>query len=199
MRTLLLLALSSVAFSQMQPAVMPEISLFNLPAQKIGPNDLIAVSVYGAPEFSRSVRVGADGMIRFPMLKARIKAQDALPSDLETSIAEALLLEDLIVDPFVSVSVIEYSSRPINVTGSVRKPLTFQAVGPVTLLDAIARAEGLSADAGREILVSRTGPDASRLVQRIPLTALMEGLDPTLNIKLTGGEEIRVPEIGKIF
>src|SRR5206468_4697925 len=107
MRTSLLLALCSVAFPQTQPAVMPEISAFNLPAQKIGPNDLIAVSVYAAPEFSRSVRVGADGMIRFPMLKARINAQHALPSDLETSIAEALTLEDLIVDPFVSVSVIE--------------------------------------------------------------------------------------------
>src|SRR4030095_16317969 len=108
--------------------------------------------------------------------------------NLETSIAEALTLEDLILDPFVSVSVIEYASRPINVTGSVRKPLTFQAVGPGTLLDAIARAEGLSADAGREILVSRTGPDpsqeAGRLVRRIPVKALMEALDPNLNLKL---------------
>lgn len=182
---------------------MPEIGAFNLPAQKIGPNDLIAVSVYGAPEFTRAVRVGADGLIRFPMLKTRIDARDMLPSDLETSIAEALKLEDLIVDPFVSVAVIEYASRPINVTGSVRKPLTFQAVGAVTLLDAIARAEGLSADAGPEILVSRPGPDSSpeaaRFIQRIPVKALMEGRDPSLNFRLTGGEEIRVPEIGKVF
>src|SRR2546427_146890 len=137
MRTILLLTLCSVAFPQVQPAAMPETITFNLPAQKIGPNDLIAVSVYGAPEFTRAVRVGADGLIRFPMLKTRINAQDALPSDLESVIAEALKLEDLIVDPFVSVAVIEYASRPINVTGSVRKPLTFQAVGAVTLLDAI--------------------------------------------------------------
>jgi len=182
---------------------MPETITFNLPAQKIGPNDLIAVSVYGAPEFTRAVRVGADGLIRFPMLKTRINAQDALPTDLESVIAEALKLEDLIVDPFVSVAVIEYASRPINVTGSVRKPLTFQAVGAVTLLDAIARAEGLSADAGPEILVSRPGPDpsleAGRLVQRIPVRALMEGFDPTLNFKLTGGEQIRIPEVGKVF
>src|SRR5438046_1011377 len=173
MRTILLLTLCSVAFPQVQPAAMPEIGAFNLPAQKIGPNDLIAVSVYGAPEFTRAVRVGADGLIRFPMLKTRIDARDALPSDLEISIGGALKLEDLIVDPFVSVAVIEYASRPINVTGSVRKPLTFQAVGAVTLLDAIARAEGLSADAGPEILVSRPGadssPEAARLIQRIPV------------------------------
>src|SRR5207245_8179631 len=103
MRTLLLLAFSSIAFPQARTAVMPEISTssipLNLPAQKIGPNDLIYVSVYDAPEFTRAVRVGADGQIRFPMLKARIAAQDALPSDLETSIAAALMAEDLIVEP----------------------------------------------------------------------------------------------------
>ena len=207
MRTLLLLTFSSVAFTQVHTAVMPEISTttlpLNLPAQKIGPNDLISVSVYDAPEFTRAVRVGADGLIRFPMLMARINARDALPSELETTIAEALMRENLIVDPFVTVAVVEYASRPINVTGAVRKPLTFQAVGPVTLLDAIARAEGLSADAGPEILVSRPGPDpteeAGRLVQRIPVKALMEASDPTLNLKLAGGEEIRIPEVGRVF
>jgi polysaccharide export outer membrane protein len=207
MRTLLLLAFSSIAFPQVHTAVMAEISTtslpLNLPAQKIGPNDLIAVSVYDAPEFTRAVRVGADGQIRFPMLTARINARDALPSELETTIAEALVRENLIVDPFVTVAVVEYASRPINVTGAVRKPLTFQAVGPVTLLDAIARAEGLSADAGPEILVSRPGPDpseeAGRLVRRISVKALMAASDPTLNLKLSGGEEIRIPEAGRVF
>src|SRR4051794_24291218 len=127
MRTFLLLAFSTVAFPQLRPAVMPEISAssmpLNLPAQKIGPNDLVYVSVYDAPEFTRAVRVGADGQIRFPILKARITAQDTLPSELETSIAEALAAEDLIVEPFVTVSVVEYASRPINVTGAVRRPI----------------------------------------------------------------------------
>ena len=207
MRTLLLLAFSSVAFPQARPAVIPEISAttlpLNLPAQKIGPNDLISVSVYDAPEFTRAVRVGVDGQIRFPMLAARIDARDTLPSELEATIAEALVRENLIVDPFVTVAVVEYASRPINVTGAVRRPLTFQAVGPVTLLDAIARAEGLGTDAGSEILVSRPGPDpaeeAGRLVQRIPVKALMEATDPILNLKLVGGEEVRVPEVGRVF
>jgi polysaccharide biosynthesis/export protein len=207
MRTLWVLAFSSVAFPQVRPAVMPEISTsnlpVNLPAQPIGPNDLISVSVYDAPEFTRAVRVGADGQIRFPMLKSKIKALGSLPSDLETSIAEALAVEDLIVDPFVTVEVVEYASRPINVTGAVRRPLTFQAAGPVTLLDAIARAEGLTLEAGPEILVSRLDPDPSnvnaRTVQRIPVKELMEASDPNLNLKLEGGEEIRVPEVGKVF
>jgi polysaccharide export outer membrane protein len=89
------------------------------------------------------------------------------------------------------------------VAGAVKQPLTFQALGDVTLLEAITRAGGLSQEAGSEILVSRTalGPDGlpSTLTQRIGVKALIEAADPDANMKLAGGEEIRVPDVGKIF
>jgi len=47
----------------------------NLPAQTLGPNDLIGLSVYEAPELSRSIRVGADGYIRIPMLKQKTEGR----------------------------------------------------------------------------------------------------------------------------
>jgi polysaccharide export outer membrane protein len=78
--------------------------------------------------------------------------------------------------------------------GAVKKPLTFQAVGMVTLLDALAHAEGLTNDAGTEILLTRGDS-----VERIPVKRLMKDADPTVNFVLHGGEEIRVPEAGKIF
>lgn len=37
------------------------------------------------------------------------------------------------------------------------------------------------------------------LVQRIPVKGLIDAADPELNLKLEGGEEVRVPEVGKIF
>jgi polysaccharide export outer membrane protein len=175
----------------------------NLPAQRIGNNDLIAVSVYDAPELSRTVRVGADGFIRMAMLKQRIKAEGLFPGELESAIAEALRTEQLIVDPFVTVTVAEYNSHPISVAGAVKQPLTFQAVGPVTLLEALTRAGGLAPEAGAEILVSHTqaGPDGApaSLLQRILVKGLINAADPALNITLTGGEEIRVPEAGKVY
>ena len=137
------------------------------------------------------------------MLKSRLKAAGLMPVELESAVAEALQAAELIVEPFVTVNVAEYNSRPINVMGAVKRPLTFQAVGDVTLLDALARAEGLSATAGPEVLLSKpqvsaTGEIAT-LTKRIAVKALIDGADPELNVKLTGGEEIRVPEAGKIF
>ena len=174
----------------------------NLPSQPIGPNDLIAVSVYDSPEFTRTVRVGTDGFIRLPMLKTHIKAEGLNPPDLENAIATALVDEQILVEPFVTVTIAEYQSRPISVAGAVKMPLVFQAQGPTSLLEAIARAQGLTESAGLEILVSRTlpGPDHKPApVQRIPVRGLINNADPALNVTLTGGEEIRVPEAAKIY
>ena len=199
--SLVLLAIVAVGSAQMRPA--GEVASANLPAQRIGANDLVAVSVYDAPELTRTVRVGADGLLRLPMLKRRIKAAGLMPGELETAIASALVTEGLIVDPFVTVTIAEYNSRPISVAGAVKQPLTFQAAGPVTLLEAITKAGGLAPEAGPEILVSRsqTGADGSvtALVQRILVKGLIDAADPTLNISLIGGEEIRVPEVGRVY
>ena len=175
----------------------------NLPVQRVGPDDLLGVSVYDSPELTRTLRVGNDGTIRIPMVKQKIKVAGMYPVDLENEIARVLKDEELLVDPVVTVSVVEYRSRPIKVVGSVKKPVTFQADGAMNLLDAISRAEGLSDDAGPEILVSRQQPDAEgrpvTLTQRIGVKSLMDASDSDLNLKLHGGEEIRIPEAGKIY
>jgi polysaccharide export outer membrane protein len=179
---------------QQKPSLMEDAGKENLPSQKLGVDDLIAISVYDAPELTRTLRVEADGTIHLPLLKDGVQASGMFPRQLESSIATALKTEQILVDPFVKVTVVEYHSRPISVMGAVHRPVTFQSVGKVTLLDALARAEGLTNDAGTEVLITRGG-----LVERIPVKKLMKDADPAVNYELHGGEEIRVPAAGKIF
>ncbi len=200
---LLTIACVCAALAQTTRVQTAEPATANLPAQKIGPNDLVAVSVYDAPELTRSVRVSADGYIRLPMLRQRVRAEGTMPSELEARLADALQKENILVDPVVTVTMMEYHSRPISVVGAVRKPLTFQSVSGTTLVDAITRAEGLTGDAGPEILISRPQTDDSGkttvLIQRVAVKGLIDEADPELNVKLVGGEEIRIPEVGKVF
>jgi polysaccharide export outer membrane protein len=174
---------------------MEEVGKDNLPAQKLGVDDLVAVSVYDAPELTRSVRVEPDGSIHLPLLEDGIKAAGLFPRELESSVAAALKTGEILVDPVVKITVVEYHSRPISVMGAVKRPVTFQSVGVVTLLGALARAEGLSDLAGTEIVVTQEGG----AVERVPVKRLMNEADPSVNFILHGGEEIRVPEAGKIF
>jgi polysaccharide biosynthesis/export protein len=178
----------------------------NLPARPLGAEDLVSINVYGAPELSRTVRVSGDGSIRLPMLDRPVAVAGAMPAEVEQRIAAALVEEHVLVDPAVTVTIAEYHSRPISVVGAVRQPLTFPVYGKITLLEALARAQGLSAEAGGEILVTRPGPASGEhpigdppAVERVAVKGLIDAADPALNLTLEGGEEVRVPQVGRIF
>ena len=172
----------------------------NLPAQPIGVNDLLSIAVYGAPELTRTVRVGEDGLIRMPMVSRKIAALGLMPAALETSIATALMDAEILIDPAVTVTIAEYRGRPVSVAGAVKAPLTFQVTNKITLLEALTRAQGLTETAGAEILVTYPAQDAAPArVKRILVKGLIDAADPALNVTLEGGEEVRVPEIGRVF
>lgn len=175
----------------------------NLPVEKLGKNDLIGITVYDSPELTRTVRIDSDGTIRLPMLKQRVNAAGLKPDELENSITAALVKENVLVSPIVTVSVVEYRSRTVTVSGAVKNPSTVEATGSFTLLDAISKAGGLSENAGAEILVTHPAVASSdssvMLTERIPVHALLSGDDQALNIKLDGGENIRVPEAGRVY
>src|SRR4051812_41667701 len=71
----------------------------NLPVQRIGADDLISVSVYGAPELTRPLRVSPEGAIRLPLVTGPIQVTGFLPQDLERVIARRLIDEHLFVNP----------------------------------------------------------------------------------------------------
>ena len=185
----------SLGFAQSRP----EPATGNLPAQPLGASDLLALSVYNSPELSRLIRISAEGDIQVPMVKQRIPVAGLMPAEVEKRISAAFTSTGLLIEPAVTVTIVEYFSRPISVMGAVRKPLTFQASGPLKLLDALSRAEGLAPSSGPDILVSHHDPAHGELIKRIPIRGLIDLADPSLNLTLTGGEEIRVPEAGKVF
>ena len=174
-----------------------------LPAEVVGPNDLIEIMVPYCAELSRSFRVDSDGDLTLPLLKRSIKVAGLRPPQIAKEIEEALTQEKVMNDPIVTASVIEYRSRPVNVIGAVNHPLTFQATGDTTLLDAITRAGGFSPNVGTNVLVTSKNSDTQSktrtTVRVIPVRNLTASADPGYNIELRGGEEIRVPEANKIF
>lgn len=200
LRIALVLLIAPAAFAQDRFPSPPPAGA-NLPARPLAPEDLVDVSVYGAPELSRTVRVSEEGTIRLPMLDRRITVGGLMPAQVEDRIANELVDESVLVDPAVTVTIAEYHSKPISVVGAVRQPLTFPVYTKITLLEALARAEGLNPDAGLEILVTRPPqrPGEAPEVERVPVKGLIDAADPALNLTLEGGEEVRVPQGGRVF
>jgi polysaccharide export outer membrane protein len=172
----------------------------NLSFEPVAPGDLLFVYVSNSPENTRSVRISADGTISLPSLKNPVQVTGLLSTEIEKVIVSALIVNKILVEPIVSVSVVEYRSKPITVVGAVHDPVTIQAIGNLHLLDAIAKAGGLAPEAGSLILVSKPGINgAADSVQQIPTLALMGKPESLLNLSLTGGENIRVPVAAKFY
>src|ERR1700733_16226054 len=100
LQSILLVAALPLAAQQQQdvsrpvyPGVVDLNPNSNLPLQKVAPEDLLGLQVYDAPEFTRTVRIGADGTIRLPMLKENLHVDGLFPSDIEVLLAEALKRE----------------------------------------------------------------------------------------------------------
>jgi polysaccharide export outer membrane protein len=185
------------------PSPAPAAQDTSLPIQRVGPDDLLSIAVANSPELTRNFRVSADGTLALPMLRQRIMVAGKDTPEIEKLIADELVREQILVQPVVTVSVSEFRSRPVTVVGAVRHPITFQATGNTTLMDALTRADGLSDLAGTDILVSHShdlGDTASgQLLERISVHQLIDEADPSVDIRLYGGEQIRVPFAGRVY
>ena len=126
---------------------------FRADEYRIGPEDLLEISVFEAPELNRSVRVSASGEISLPLLGA-VRAAGLTPRELEYVLQE-LMRRSYLKDPHVGVFVREMQSHPVSVFGAVKKPGVFQIRGAKTVLEILSMAEGLEDDAGDTVLVMR--------------------------------------------
>jgi polysaccharide export outer membrane protein len=121
----------------------------------IGSGDTISIDVYDVKELSRDVRVSQTGTIGLPLIPVRLQVKGLTETQAEQKIAEVLQANGLVSHPEVSVSVKDRKSKPITVVGAVGHQMVYQAERPVTLLEVLAEAGGISADAGDKAIVTR--------------------------------------------
>src|SRR5882762_5585422 len=122
----------------------------------IGRGDLITVEVFDIPELTRDLRVSQTGSIGMPLVPVRLYVAGLTEMQLQQKIAEILEANGLVSHPQVMVSVKEKKSKPITVVGAVTRAMVYQADRPVTLVQVLAEAGGISADAGDVVIVTRS-------------------------------------------
>ena len=125
----------------------------------IGPGDLVNVQVFDVPEMSRELRVSQTGTIGMPLVPVRLHVAGLTETQTERKITEVLEANGLISHPEVSVTVKEKKSRPITIVGAVAHPQVYEADRQVTLIDVLAQAGGITADAGDHVIVTRPERD----------------------------------------
>ena len=124
-----------------------------LPDYRIGPEDVLVISVWQNAELSRAVSVRPDGKISLPLVND-VQAAGLTPLELRESLVKAL--RDYMPSPEVSVGLSEMNSFKVTVMGEVKRPDRYRLRGPATVLDLLAQAGGFQEWANRErIMVLR--------------------------------------------
>jgi polysaccharide export outer membrane protein len=164
---------------------------------KIGPEDLLEISVFQANELTTQVRVSANGYIKMNLI-GEVKTEGLTVSQVEDVIDKRL--QKYMKDPMASVFIKEYRGQQISVLGSVRNPQVYFVTGQKYLVDMISMAGGLSADAGSICVVQTQGEEPGEKVKIvIDLDKLLTDGMANLNIPVYSGDVIQVPKTGVFF
>jgi len=157
---------------------------------KIGPKDLLEISVFGLDEMNRTVRVSEDGKITIPLL-GEVEVEGLTKAQLERKLAQ-LLEEKYLQNPQISVFIREYQSKRVSVLGAVKTPGPYELLGRQTLLQLISEAGGLTQEAGNEIIVIRQHQDGTSTSLKIPIDDLFLKGDARFNIPLEPADIVNI-------
>jgi polysaccharide export outer membrane protein len=163
--------------------------LSNANDYKIGPEDLLDISVWKNPELSRTVPVRPDGKVSLPLVND-IQAAGLTPTALRQQLIDRL--SEFIPAPEVAVIVREVHSMKVAVVGSVKTPGRYELKSAATVLEMIALAQGFTDFASRDRVVVLRQENGE--TKRIPFNyRKVAAGDEQANLVVQSGDIIVVP------
>ena len=155
----------------------------------IQPGDLLEIKFFYNPEMNDGMTVRPDGRISMQLI-GDVMAYGRSPNDLSILLRQKYDKE--LKNPEITVIVRSFGSR-IYVDGEVKKPGELELLRPLTVMQAIARAEGLTDKAWKEALVIRRIKGKEPLVMMLDLDDVLTGRDFSQDVGLVPFDIVYVP------
>ncbi len=193
------IALAFLGASAQTPAATAPGTLTESPAAsavaKLGPDDLVEVSVYNVPELTTKARVNERGSLYLPLIG--YVAVGGLTLDQAQALVEKHLSEGgFVKDPHVSILVTQPGAQGASILGQVNKPGVYPVSAGARLFDVVSAAGGLTDKAGRSLTVThRDQPDKPVVID------LARNLEdkPESNVAIFPGDTIVVRKADIVY
>ncbi|WOI52892.1 polysaccharide biosynthesis/export family protein [Parvularcula sp. LCG005] len=143
--------------------VAPE--AFSAEDYRLGPGDKVKLTVYGEEDLSGEYSVDGAGQVSLPLI-GEFQARGLTVRELQGSV-DAALRDGYLKDPSVSAEVVAY--RPFYILGEVKRPGTYAYQSGLTVLNAVATAEGFTYRANERFVYIRRAGDQEE--SKFPLTS----------------------------
>lgn len=143
---------------------------------KIAPMDKLAVKVFKMEDLSGDYDVDLAGNISLPLI-GQVQAANLTTAQLDDQLTQKLGAKYL-EHPDVSVAIKASTAHVVTIDGAVKEGGSFPVGGPISLIQAIARARGTTEDANpRRVAVFRT-IGGQRQAAAFDLTSIRRGQAP---------------------
>ena len=169
--------------------------------QALRPGDRVQISVWQDPKLDRTVVIGPDGFIGFPLV-GQIRASGLTPHALEDLLRGRLQKSytgqlDVTVALAAVNRELEDETKPrVYITGEVLRPGPYFVRPTINVMQAIALAGGLSPFAARQRIQLHRKINGVDSIFMFDYNGYASGREATENINLQSGDIIIVPERG---
>lgn len=160
---------------------------------EIGANDVLRITVVGYDELRVETRVSEDGRISFPMI-GEVQVAGKSTFDVERETASMLSKGGFIIDPQVTVTILEFKSQQVSVLGQINKPGRYTLEPTTTLVDIIAMAGGINHSGDHNIILTRKDKSGALSKHQIDLRQILEISNDVKPFKIQQDDIIFVPK-----
>jgi polysaccharide export outer membrane protein len=146
--------------------------LEDISSYRLGPGDALRVNVFRHEDLSGEFTLDGDGYFALPLV-GEVLGGGRSARELENEIEGALKTGGYLVDPQVSIQVLNY--RPFYIIGEVNNPGSFEYVNGMTVINAVALAGGFTYRADQDDIVISRGGSSGPEIEAAPDTEVLPG------------------------
>ena len=157
----------------------------------LGASDSIRITVFQNPDLTTDTRISQAGSIVFPLI-GEVGVAGLTTTEAGSRIADQLKRGGFIINPQVSVALVQVRSRQVTVLGQFAKPGNYVLEDNRSRLTDILTLAGGISPTGAETVKVLTNRGGKYEAREINFPALFRGGDPSTNIQLENGDTIYV-------
>jgi len=191
-RAITLVCLASIAACSVGPVRVGKqqaVPMWNAPADgkdaapaakdneyRLGPGDLVKITVYNNPDLATETEVSVDGKISFPLV-GDVAIGGMTRSQAEKAISASLSKGKFIPNAHVNLLVAQYRSQQVSVMGEVNKPGNYAINKPTSVAEVIAMAGGITPKGSKVITIIQKDGNGRAVEQDLEMKRLLPGGD----------------------
>ena len=166
---------------------------------KVAARDQLAITVFGVEDLSGKFPVGADGTVNYPHIGS-LRVAGMETGQVAATLTAKLKEAGLLLNPQVTVELIQTPNKKVLVTGAVRTPGQLPFAGDLSVFEALALAGSATSEAGDLVLIMRPSANGAGEGNMIEISrSELESGRLERNVQLQDGDQVVVPRAQQVF